>query len=114
MKTSRALFLTLCLAAVGSTARAQSDDDLEKKSLARCQALATEMNKTHKAGIRLEGITPLVTWRAACADKPPTGPGNVTALCQGIRVTAKGEQGVFFWQKSNQGKLNNRYFLCTD
>jgi len=77
-----------------------------------CQALAKAINKSHGVGISLKAISPLVTWRAACAEKPPTGPGNVTALCQGKRATTKGEDGVFFWQKSQQGKLNNGYFVC--
>ncbi len=60
----------------------------------------------------LKDITPLVTWRAACAERPPTGPGNVTALCEGKRTAAKGGAGVFFWQKSHQGKLKRGYFEC--
>jgi len=104
--------LALVLATVYGTALAQGENDLEKKMLNDCQVLAKEINKSHGAGISLEAISPLVTWRAACAEKPPTGLGNVTALCQGKRVTAKGEDGIFFWQKSQHGKLNNGYFVC--
>jgi len=101
------LFATACGAAFG-----QSEDDLEKEMLINCQALAKEINKSDGVGIRLEGISPLVTWRASCAERPPTGPGKVTALCQGKRTTAKGEDDVFFWQKSQQGKLNSGYVVC--
>lgn len=104
--------LALCLAATACTAVAQETDDLDKKMLANCQALATQLNKSHGAGISPKEITPLVTWRAACAERPPTGPGNVTSLCEGRLTAAKGGKGVFFWQKSHQGKLNSGYFVC--
>jgi hypothetical protein len=104
--------LALVLTAVCGTVLAQGENDLEQKMLNDCQVLAKEINKSHGVGISLEAISPLVTWRAACAEKPPTGPGNVTALCQGKRVTAKGEDDVFFWQKSQHGKLNNGYYVC--
>ncbi|MYM39443.1 hypothetical protein [Duganella qianjiadongensis] len=108
IKVCSALFLT---AAWGSVF-AQSESDLEKKMLNNCQVLANEINQSHSVGISLEAISPLVTWRAACAEKPPTGLGNVTALCQGKRFTAKGKDDVFFWQKSQHGKLNNGYYVC--
>jgi len=104
--------LALVLAAVSGTALAQGENNLEKKMLNNCQALAKEINKSRGVGIGLETISPLVTWRAACAEKPPAGPGNVTARCQGKRFTAKGEDDVFFWQKSQHGKLNNGYYVC--
>ena len=104
--------LALSLAAMSACALAQDDQDIDKKMLSNCQALATELNKSKSAGISLKEITPLVTWRAACAERPPTGPGNVTALCEGRMAAAKGGKGVFFWQKSHQGKLNSGYFVC--
>ena len=103
----------LCLAATCSASAAQATDDLEKQMLDKCQAVAKELNKSRQAGISLDRLEPLVTWRAACAERPPTGPGNVTALCQGKRTTAKGEQGVFFWEKSNHGVPNRGYFTCS-
>lgn len=106
------VYLTLFFAGVCSVAFGQSGDDLEKKMLNDCKVLAKEINKSHGAGISLNDISSLVTWRAACADRPPTGPGNVTALCQGKRITDKGENEVFFWQKSERGKLNSGYFVC--
>ena len=104
--------MALCLAAVCGVSPAQATDDLDKQMLEKCQTVAKELNKTSQAGISLDGLEPLVTWRAACAERPPTGPGNVTALCQGKRTTAQGEQGVFFWEKSNHGLKNRGYFTC--
>ena len=104
--------IALGLAAIACTAVAQESDDLDKQMLAKCQAVATQLNKSKNAGISLKGITPLVTWRAACAERPPTGPGNVTSLCEGKQAAAKGGKGVFFWQKSHQGKLDSGYFVC--
>ncbi|WP_444846866.1 hypothetical protein [Duganella caerulea] len=106
------IYLALSLATVCVAAFGQNENDLEKKMLTNCQVLAKDLNKSRGVGISPEGISPLVTWRAACAERPPTGPGNVTALCQGKRVSAQGEEGVFFWQKSQHGKLNSGYFIC--
>lgn len=108
IKVYSALFLT---AACG-TAFSQGESGLEKEMLKHCQVLANEINKSDGVGISLDSISPLVTWRAACAEKPPTGPGNVTALCQGKRFTEKGNYDVLFWQKSQHGKLNNGYYVC--
>ncbi|MYN16381.1 hypothetical protein GTP81_06410 [Rugamonas sp. FT107W] len=108
------IYFALVIATFCGATLAQGESDLEKKMLNDCQVLAREINKSHGVGISLEAISPLVTWRAACAEKPPTGPGNVTALCQGKRVTPKGEESVFFWQKSQHGKLNTGYFVCSD
>lgn len=107
-------WVALCLAMACGISVGQGNDGLEKKMMDDCRALAKELNQSKRLDIRPEGLRPLVTWRAACAEHPPTGPGNVTALCEGKRVTAKGEEGVFFWQKSDRGKLNDWYFICTD
>jgi hypothetical protein len=104
--------LACCLAAVCSAASAEATDDLDKQMLEKCQAVAKELNKTRRAAISLDGLEPLVTWRAACAERPPTGPGNVTALCTGKHTAAKGERGVFFWEKNDHGKLHRGYFTC--
>lgn len=110
-------FLAFCVAAVCGTTSAQAAaDDLDKQMLEKCQAVAKALNETSKAGIRLDGLEPLVTWHAACAEKPPTGPGNVAALCQGKRSTAhgvQGVQGVFFWEKMDHGTPNRGDFTCT-
>lgn len=99
------------LATSCATAYAQ-DEDFDKKGQDNCQRLAKQLNQSKQLGIRPQGMTSLATWRAACAERPPTGPGNVTALCEGTRVTNKGEERVFFWEKSSKGKLNNGYFAC--
>ncbi|SDC06359.1 hypothetical protein SAMN05428966_10122 [Massilia sp. PDC64] len=93
-------FLACCFAAVCSAASAQATDDLDKRMLEKCQAVAKDLNKTRRAAISLDGLEPLVTWRAACAERPPTGPGNVTALCTGKHTAAKGERGVFSGKKA--------------
>jgi hypothetical protein len=105
-------FLALCLATTCTASYSQGDDELEKTMLNECKVLAKEINRSKKVGISPEDISPLFTWRAACAERPPTGAGNVTALCEGKRRGIKGEEGIFFWQKSNKGKLENGYFLC--
>jgi hypothetical protein len=107
-------YLALLLAAACGGAAGQSAGGLESKMHNNCQALAKELNKSKNLGISPEGMLPLVTWHAACAERPPTGPGDVTALCEGKRVTAKGAERIFFWQKSKRGKLNKGYFMCTD
>ncbi|MFK3736746.1 hypothetical protein [Massilia sp. TN1-12] len=103
--------LALSLATASAAAFAQ-DSDVEKEMVDRCQAVAKQLNKTRKLGIRADGMEAFATWRAACAERPPTGPGNVTALCEGTRVVAGKEQRVFFWQMSDHGKLGNGYFAC--
>jgi hypothetical protein len=105
-------YAALCFATACGAAFGQDVSELEKKRLDTCQAVAKEINKSHGVGISLKGITTLATWRAACAEEPPTGPGNVTALCEGKRIAAKGGAGVFFWQKSQRGKLNSGYIMC--
>lgn len=83
------VFVALWITTICNATFAQSENFLEKRMLGNCRALAKELNKSHGVGIALENISPLVTWRAACAEKPPTGPGHVTALCQGERINGK-------------------------
>lgn len=106
------VYAALCFAIASSAALGEDVSELEKKRLDTCQVVAKEINKSHGVGISLKDITTLATWRAACAEEPPTGPGNVTALCEGKRIAAKGGAGVFFWQKSQLGKLNSGYIVC--
>lgn len=107
------VYLALLLATACGAAVGQSNDDLESKMLNDCQVLAKKLNISKKVGISMNGIQPLVTWRAACAERPPTGPGYVTALCEGKRAVAKGEERVFFWEKAKHGKFNRGFFNCT-
>jgi hypothetical protein len=106
------IWIGLCMAGLCSVTSAQGAQEVDKKEIDACLVLAQEINKSHKLGIRSDGITRHLTWHDVCAERPPTGRGNVTALCQGTRTSAKGEQEVFFWQKSDHGKLHNGYFLC--
>lgn len=108
------LFTLLCLASACSVGFAQTADDADKEDVKKCQMLAADMNKSKGVGISMEGMTRLVTWRAACAERPPVGRGNVTALCEGKRTPAKGGGKVFFWQKSDHGQYNTGYFACDD
>ena len=102
----------LFLATAGGCAFAQQDDGGDREDVEACRVVAEKINQSHKLGIRREGLARFATWRAACAERPPTGKGNVTVLCQGKRPTGKGEQDVFFWEKSDGGKLRTGYFLC--
>lgn len=102
----------LALASLCTASANQADTDIEKQALAACQVLAREMNQSRDLGIRQDGMTSMFSWHAACAERPPRGPGNVTALCEGKRTAAKGGGKIFFWQKSDHGKLSNGYFNC--
>jgi hypothetical protein len=106
-------FLALLLATTCGAALSQSNDDLDRKMLNNCQVLAKKLSKTKQVSISMDGIQPLVTWRAACAERPPTGPGNVTSLCEGKLEAAKAEERVFFWEKVKRGKFNRGFFICT-
>ena len=111
---SRKYFTVLCLAGACSVSVSHAADSSDYEDLKKCRALATELNRTKNVGIDPDGMTRLVTWRAACAERPPTGPGNVTALCEGKRTSVKGGGKVFFWQKADHGKPNYGYFSCDD
>jgi hypothetical protein len=105
--------LVLLLAVASGAALSQSNDNLERKMLNDCEILAKNLSQSKKVSISIDGIQPLVTWRAACAERPSTGPGNVTALCEGKREAANGRERVFFWEKVSHGKFNRGFFICT-
>jgi len=92
---------------------AYAEDALEASMLRACVQTAEILNKSGKVNINLNEITPFVTWRASCSEKPPAGAGNVMALCEGtsIRRDGKGEL-LFFWSKTAKGKINTGYFVC--
>ncbi len=89
-------------------------DDFDPEMLKNCQDLAILLNKSSKVNININELTPLFTWRASCAEKPPTGQGNVMALCEGTSVRSNGTaELLFFWSKTNKGKLTTGYYPCT-
>jgi hypothetical protein len=109
------IYLTLSLAIVCNGTAAQDSKHLDTKMVNDCRAVAKALNESHKLGIRMDDLTPYVTWRAACAERPPAGLGEVTALCEGKRTSANGNEKLFFWQKKSKvGKLNNGYFICSN
>jgi hypothetical protein len=101
------LLVTACSVALG-----EGNTDLENKMLRDCQVVAKKLNKSKELNRGLDEIQPFVTWHATCAERAPTGPGNVTALCEGKRETAKGKERVFFWEKATHGKFNRGFFIC--
>ncbi len=106
-------FKVLLLAAACGIASAQGTDEVDRKMLDDCRVLAKKLNSSQKLGIMMDGIQPLFTWHASCAERVPTGPGDVTALCEGNRKVPKGQERVFFWEKQKHGKFNRGFFACT-
>jgi len=55
----------------------------------------------------------LVTWRASCAESPPTGPGNVDLLCEGDIARKDGSSvRVFYWQKHAGTNISTGSIPC--
>ncbi len=78
-----------------------------------CVQLARLLNKSGKVNINENEVTPLYTWRAGCAERPPSGEGKVMALCEGISVRSDGKaELLFFWSKTHAGTLGTGYFSC--
>ena len=46
--------LALCIACISTFSLAQDEQDIDKKMLAQCQALASQLNKSQGAGISLK------------------------------------------------------------
>lgn len=106
------LRLLLAMAVLTSAAPLRAEEH-NPEMVAECVSLATAMNRSTKLRIDLRGITPHYTWRSACAERPPSGPGNVVALCEGQAVFPDGRNApVFFWSKSHQGKAHTGYYPC--
>lgn len=92
---------------------AMAVEDFEVKALQACETLARDIEKTLVPTSKITQIEYLVTWRAACAERPPTGPGNVKALCTGLILQTDGNsKGIFYWSKIYKGKINTGHFLC--
>jgi hypothetical protein len=105
-----ALFLLTLLAnaAVGAES-AKVDPSMH----ADCVKLAGLLNQSGKVNINQNEVTPLYTWRASCAEKQPTGTGNVMALCEGTSIRNDGKaERLFFWSKTKKGTVSRGYFSC--
>lgn len=103
------LYFVLLLSGASDVALGQGNDDLDRKMLNNCQVLAKELSASNRVHISTEEIKPLFTWHAACAERPPIGPGKVTALCEGKPVVGTEQERVFFWQKETNGKFNRGF-----
>jgi hypothetical protein len=88
-------------------------EEMDSSMIKDCVRLAELLNNSDKVNINTNEVTPLYTWRASCAERPPTGEGNVMALCEGtsVRSDGKGEL-LFFWSKTKRGKVNTGFFIC--
>lgn len=51
----------------------------------------------------------LVTWRASCAETPPTGEGDVRLLCE---TNTKDGLPVFYWLKQDGERVNAGFASC--
>ena len=105
--------LCLALALAGPAALAQDDVDAEARR--KCTQLAAEMfGQARPAEPRdPSGIEVLVTWRASCAERPPTGPGHVVALCEADVISSPStRRRVFFWKKQQGTAVSTGYHWC--
>lgn len=88
-------------------------DEIDPALLQGCTQAAELLNRSGKVNINTNDLTPLVTWRASCAESPPTGEGNIMALCEGTSVGADGNgELLFFWSRTNRGKVDTGYMAC--
>lgn len=94
------------LAASASSLRAE--DNTEDNI---CPALAGRMSGLYRNFPKLKPGTAerLLLWASSCAENPPSGAGNVTALCQAKTRSGK---GVFYWTKAGTGLETSGYVLC--
>ena len=75
-----------------------------------CKQVAEKLEKQNRKfpTINDSSITPLYTWRASVCETPPTGKGDVTALCDAQTVSGL---HVFFWEKNNHFSERN-FLVC--
>ena len=101
------------ITAANASSSGAQHDDIEAQMLRDCESLADVLNKTKNTNINANELRAFVTWRAACAEQPPTGEGNVMALCEGTSVNRDGtSELLFFWSKTHRGKLTTGYLSC--
>lgn len=110
---NRKLILQKIAATHPGSSAAPTQDDVEAEMIRKCESLAELLNKTKNTNININELRAFVTWRATCAEQPPTGEGNVMALCEGTSVRNDGSSELlFFWSKTNRGKLTSGYLSC--
>lgn len=75
-----------------------------------CAELGTAIHTLDAAFPRITAGTEqeLATWRASCAEAPPTGEGNVLLLCQ----ADTDETPVFYWVKQAKNHQTLGYASC--
>lgn len=85
--------------------------DMDRKMLEDCKKVADKLKKNNRTfpAINHSSITPLYTWRASVCQTPPTGNGDVTALCDAR--TARGFP-VFFREKKNRHSIHQHFMNC--
>ena len=91
---------------------ADDGDEVIQELKQNCESLAKDMAKRDKKflSVHVKNIRGLVVWRSSRCEKPPTGEGVITALCEGALASGG---GVLFWQhKTKAGKLKNGFLTC--
>ena len=81
----------------------------------QCQALGDRMAQRHDLAGPVSNVKEFATWRAACAESPPTGRGLVDLLCQGDVPHEAGSVGrVFYWQKHAGSQISAGFLPCME
>ena len=79
----------------------------------QCQALGNRMVKSHTLSGPVTNTEQFVTWRAACAGSPPTGPGLVALLCEGDVPHKTGAiSRLFYWEKHAGSRISTGFLPC--
>ena len=86
----------------------------EKSEMAACKNIGLTLVNANASNQKITNMEVLYTWRASCAEKPPTGEGDVLALCDGDLVSKNGViRRIFYWEKiKNNGERHIGYHLC--
>ena len=85
--------------------------DIDRNMIRDCKQVAEKLGKQNRKfpTINNSSITPLYTWRASVCETPPTGKGDVTALCDAQTVSGS---PVFFWEKKNNHFFERNFLAC--
>ena len=85
--------------------------DFDRNMIRNCKSVAEKLEKQNSKfpTINDASITPLYTWRASVCETPPSGKGDVTALCDA--QTGSGSH-VFFWEKISNHFSERNFLLC--